>query len=57
VKHSTSSQVVHVAEEVLVVAQSLEVNFVALDVSTVEAVMELSDLMSVLARSWHLDGS
>lgn len=56
-KHSTSSQVVHVAEEVLVVAQSLEVNFVALDVSTVEAVMELSDLMSVLARSWHLDGS
>ena len=56
-KQSTSSQVVHVAEEFLVVAESLEVNLVALDVSTVEAVMELSDLVSVLARSWNLDGS
>jgi hypothetical protein len=57
VKQSTSSQVVHVAEEVFVVAESLEINLVALDVSTVEAVMELSDLVSVLARSWNLDGS
>ena len=56
-KQSTSSQVVHIAEELLVVAESLEVNLVAFDVSTVEAVMELSDLVSVLARSWNLDRS
>jgi hypothetical protein len=57
VKQSNSSQVVHVAEEFFVVAKSLEVNLVTLDVSTVEAVMELSDLVSVLAGSWNLYGS
>jgi len=51
------SEVVHVTEEVLIVAESLEVNLVALELSAVKAVVELCNLMSVLARSWHLDRS
>ena len=54
---SSSSQVVHVAEEVLVVVESLEVNVLGLDSSTVEKIVEFSDLVSVLARSWNLDRS
>ena len=43
------------AEEVLIVAELLEVDVLLLQASAVEGVVVLGDLVSVLARSWHLD--
>lgn len=45
------------AEEVLIVAELLEVDVLLLQASAVEGVVVLGDLVGVLARSWHLDGA
>ena len=43
------------AKEVLIVAELLHVDLLLLQVSSVEGVMVLSNLVGVLAWSWHLD--
>ena len=54
---TSSSQVVEVVEEVFIVAELFQVYFVLSQASTIERVMIFSNLMSVLARSWHFDRS
>jgi hypothetical protein len=54
---TSCSQVVEVVEEVFIVAELFQVYLVLSQASTIERVMILSNLMSVLARSRHFDRS
>jgi len=56
---SLSSQVVQVAEEVLVVVELLQVNVLLLldDAILIEAVVILGNLVGILARGWYFDGA
>lgn len=49
------SQVVEVVEEVFIIAKLCHVDLLVLQRTSIEWVMILCDLVSVLARSWHLD--
>ena len=54
-----NSQVVQGLSEVAIVVQLLQVNVVGLldDAVAVKAVVILCDLVSILTRGWHFDGT